>query len=248
MPVPATPSLALRLREATRALHREVERAGVMRHLLRGQLSRAAYCHLLRNLHALYSSLETELQTAAQAHPVLRELVPQLMRRVPALEQDLLHLQGPGWRHDLPLTHAAQAYVQRLQALGQRQPLLLAAHAYVRYLGDLNGGQMLAGLVARQLQLPPGQGVAFYSFGPGALVDGLKQSFRDGLARVEAECAMVNTPETAHPAAADSATSNECCADDLVHEACSAFVRHRDLFEELDAPQNTPPEPAVASG
>ena len=49
----ALPTLALQLRTDTRALLTEVERTGVMRLLLRGQLDRAGYCALLRNLHAV---------------------------------------------------------------------------------------------------------------------------------------------------------------------------------------------------
>ena len=49
----ALPTLALQLRTDTRALHTEVERTGVMRLLLRGQLDRAGYCALLRTLHAV---------------------------------------------------------------------------------------------------------------------------------------------------------------------------------------------------
>ena len=56
--MPIAPPLTTRLREATRLLHTEVERAGVMRLLLRGQLDRVGYCMLLRNLHAIYAALE----------------------------------------------------------------------------------------------------------------------------------------------------------------------------------------------
>lgn len=40
----------------------------------------------------------------------------------------------------------AGLYVTRLTALIHKEPLLLLAHAYVRYLGDLSGGQMLLGV------------------------------------------------------------------------------------------------------
>ena len=127
-----------------------------------------------------------------------------------------------------PLTQAAQAYVQRLQALGREQPLLLAAHAYVRYLGDLNGGQMLSARVARQLQLAPGQGLAFYDFGPGVPVDVLQQTFRQCLLRV---------PDAALPQSPGATPARAQLEIDVVQEACSAFLRHRALFEELDAPR-----------
>ena len=52
------PPLATALREGTAELHREAERAGILRELLRGRVTRGEYCALLRNLHALYVTLE----------------------------------------------------------------------------------------------------------------------------------------------------------------------------------------------
>ena len=211
------PALGPRLREATRVLHTEVERAGVMRRLLRGQLDAAGYCLLLRNLHAVYEVLEAALQLSTT--PALQQLVPPVLWRAPALQQDLLVLHGSAWRDDLPLAPAALAYVQRLHDLAhgeeQGQPQLLAAHAYVRYLGDLNGGQMLARLVAPALQLHgvQGQGLAFYSFAGALSVIDLQTAFRQAL---------------------DLQASSEDQMQVMVLEACSAFERHRELFEQLD--------------
>lgn len=206
--------LAARLRAATKPLHQAVERAGVMRSLLRGQLPRSGYLALLRNLHALYQALEPALARHA-GHPTLQPLHQPLLARSAALAQDLLVLHGPGWAHELPLQPAAQDYAAHLQQLAASRPGLLGAHAYVRYLGDLSGGQMLAGIVARSLQLPPGEGVSFYDFGPPAQVAALAAALRQGLdliARDEPEAAA------------------------LVDEACAAFERHRQLFEQLEQP------------
>ena len=50
-----------------------------------------------------------------------------------------------------PLARATQQYVERLGEISAADPGLLVAHAYVRYLGDLNGGQALRRVVARSL-------------------------------------------------------------------------------------------------
>lgn len=209
-----TVPLAERLRTATRELHRAVERAGLMPALLRGQLPRAGYLALLRNLHALYEALEAGLDGHA-AHPQLAPLRLPGLARAGALAADLDVLHGPGWAQALPLCAAAGAYAERLRTLGERQPALLAAHAYVRYLGDLNGGQVLARLVGQGLRLAPGQGVAFYDFGPADQVAARARAFRAGLDRI---------------------APDEAAADAIVEEACAAFVRHRELFEQLEQP------------
>ena len=207
-------ALGQRLRDATRTLHAEVERAGLMRHLLRGPLQRADYIGLLRNLHALYDALEQALARHAR-HPRLAVLPLAALVRRDALAADLLQLQGPGWSR-LPLAPAAHQYVQHLRALADQQPLALAAHAYVRYLGDLNGGQVLARVVAERLGLAPGEAVRFYDFGPAAEVMRLTDDFRAGLERL---------------------AEDEAQAEGVVQEACSAFQRHKLLFEQL-APQS----------
>ena len=209
-----TVPLAARLRVATKDLHHAVERAGVMRSLLRGQLPRAGYLALLRNLHAIYAALEAALDRHA-THPQLQPLHQPRLSRAASLAHDLQALHGPGWADACPLLPAAQAYAAHLQQLADSQPGLLAAHAYVRYLGDLSGGQMLATIVARALQLAPAEAVAFYDFGPPEQVADLARALRQGL---------------------DHIARDEPEADALVAEACAAFERHRQLFEELDRP------------
>lgn len=200
-----SPDLAARLRSATRSLHAEVERTGVMADLLAGRLERAGYAALLRNLHALYAALEPALEGF--------ELLPvPPLARAPRLAQDLEVLHGAGWSDALPLAPAAAEYAARLQALGERQAPELAAHAYVRYLGDLHGGQVLSRLVARRFELQGEAGTRFYDFGDEARVQQLRDGLRGALAALR----------PGEPAAAA-----------IVEEACWAFRQHARLFREL---------------
>ncbi len=192
-------------------LHTEVERAGVMRLFLRGQLGRADYCRLLRNLHAIYVELEAGFALCA-SYPGLNALHCGPLFRSDALREDLNFLHGADWADAIPLTASAIKYVEHLNKLVLTVPLMLGAHAYVRYLGDLSGGQMLAHIVAKSLNLQPNQGVNFYCFGSVEVVAKLTTEFRAGL---------------------DLMADDEANAQALVDEACSAFVRHRTLFEEL---------------
>ena len=206
--MPIDPPLTIRLREATRTLHTEVERAGVMRLLLRGQLDRVGYCALLRNLHAVYAALEAGVRQYNQ-HAGLARLRCASMFRADSLADDLKVLHGPNWATDIVLVSAAVSYAQHLNET--TEPLMFAAHAYVRYLGDLSGGQMLARIVANSLCLAPNQGVSFYDFGSAENVKRLAQEFRAGL----------------------DLLADEESAQTVVDEACAAFARHRDLFEQL---------------
>ena len=87
----STLQLATRLREETQSLHRVAERSGVMRDLLHGRLDQRDYCLMLRNLHAIYETLESALDrhAATACNEVLRNaararLVPLQVPRTPA--------------------------------------------------------------------------------------------------------------------------------------------------------------------
>jgi heme oxygenase len=133
------------------------------------------------------------------------------LARVDAIEDDLLLLCGARWQQ-LEIGRGTCAYVRRLKELDATRPGLLLAHAYVRYLGDLSGGQMLGRIVARSLDLPEGHGVSFYGFGAAAQASVLARAFREGLGRIELDTAQ---------------------ADAVVREASWSFRMHRFLFLEL---------------
>lgn len=202
--------LAARLKDETRHLHAVAERSGVMADLLQGRLSLGGYCALLRNLQAIYAALEAGLDS----HPTDARLWHPQLRRRHALAQDLARLDAAARWGDAPLTQATVSYVARLAELAQTQPVLLLAHAYLRYLGDLHGGQLLARLVRQRFGLEGPAGTAFYAFGDAAQVEVLKRDFRAGLD------ALALTP----PQAAA-----------FVAEACEAFRRHQRLFDQLQA-------------
>jgi heme oxygenase len=205
-------SLSLRLKDATRELHRDAENAGGMSALLRGRVDRAQYCLLLRNLHALYAALEAALDRRA-AMPLVAPVRRPLLYRTAALAADLRVLHGARWS-ELPVTAAMRSYVARLEEIAREQPPLLAAHAYVRYMGDLSGGQILRDVVRRALDLQDGAGLAFYTFAGGNGRE-IKEAFR---------------------AALDALPLDDALALEIVAEARDAFARHVALFEELHRP------------
>lgn len=210
-PVP----LSARLKGATRELHAAAERSGVMLALLRGRIEWPAYLSLLRNLRALYAALEAGLDQLPAGAAGTGLWRPEL-RRLPALDQDLAHWHAVAASPEAsplpPLVPATQAYTTRLQALAAEAPGLLPAHAYVRYLGDLYGGQVLSRLVRQQFNLPEGPGTSFYEFGEAGQVEQLRADFRSALDAL---------PLTAPQAAA------------FIEEACQGFRLHGQMFEQI---------------
>ncbi len=219
------PSLAERLKAETHSLHRAAERSTFMGVLLRGRMERPAYCDLLRNLHAVYAALEPALARHAH-HPAIAPVLLPGLGRAPALADDLRVLHGDSWAEDFGLQPASTRYVNRLHAIDTAQPGLLLAHAYVRYLGDLSGGQLLRRIVADSLRPPAGSGIAFYQFGGPAATLALTQAFRAGLEKIVVDAAGV---------------------DALVAEARLAFELHRSLFDELAHAHRLADDPRAAA-
>lgn len=130
--------------------------------LLRGQASRDAYVRLLAALHAIYAALEQALE-AHRGHPVLDPLASPAFARRAALEFDLVATLGANWRELAPTHPLAYAYAEHLHAMAATAPERLVAHAWLRYLGDLNGGQVLARLV-RGARTTSSVATSFYEF------------------------------------------------------------------------------------
>lgn len=152
---PAAPGLADRLKHATARLHREAERSGFINDLLARRATRARYVLFLRNLLPVYEALEAALQSHAERHGPLQVLANPALYRSAAIVADLAQLQGPDWASTVALLDAGSAYAARVAAAaGRGDGVALAGHAYVRYLGDLNGGQILARRLSLDLHVP----------------------------------------------------------------------------------------------
>lgn len=105
--------------------------------------------------------------------------------------------------------------------------LRLVAHAYVRYLGDFSGGQVIKRVVAKSYNLEDGQGTSFLDFVGLAGAAGkhhamsvdvkkLKEWFKDGM---------------------DTGVTDSAEKKAVVEEAILAFAYNQGLFGLLKAPE-----------
>jgi heme oxygenase len=179
--------LADLLRERTRAAHTQAERSGIVQDLLRGQATRGGYALYLRNLLPAYAALERAIEHR-RADPAIAPLAIPAVYRMQAIEADLTALHGPGWQRALPLLPEGAAYADRIARVAQEEPARLIAHAYTRYLGDLNGGQVLKALLARTLGLGPAA-LAFHEFPSAGDLAALRLDLRAAIDRAGREAA-----------------------------------------------------------
>ncbi|MEU8968745.1 biliverdin-producing heme oxygenase [Streptomyces monashensis] len=171
-------SFSALIRTASHEQHLAAETSTFMSDLLGGRLGVAAYGRYTEQLWFVYEALERGAGLLA-ADPVAGPFIRPELLRLPALERDLAHLRGPGWRAALSALPATRAYADRVRTCAERWPGGYVAHHYTRYLGDLSGGQVIRDRAEKTWGLTKkGDGVRFYVFEGVANPAEFKRSYR----------------------------------------------------------------------
>jgi heme oxygenase (biliverdin-producing, ferredoxin) len=208
--------LSTRLREGTQHSHTAAENTAFMKCFTKGVVEKEPLRKLLADLYFIYNALEHALQRHA-SHPIVGALYFPELNRVENLARDLDFYYGKSWQMDITPSPAARVYCDRLQQLADTDPVLLIAHAYTRYMGDLSGGQSLKHIIRSALNLPSDRGTDFYEF--------------DQISTPEARRAF----KERYRQALDSLVLDEATVARIVAEANDAFTLNRDVMHELEA-------------
>lgn len=154
------------LRDSTNQRHRQVEALPVIQDLLHGRMTPPQYVRYLAELAEIYQTLE---HLADEIDLLIG--MPDI-HRTGYIREDIRELEpGLGWN----ITGATRRYLGYLQVLRQERPEMLLAHVYVRHMGDLYGGKLLA----RQV---PGAGRAYQFQDRPALIREFNRRLRPDLA------------------------------------------------------------------
>lgn len=207
--------LANSLREGTKHSHTAAENTAYMKCFLKGIVEREPFRKLLANLYLVYSTLEDSLRRY-QEHPVVGAMYFPELNRKANLEKDLAYYYGENWREQIAPLPAGQVYVDRLQEIANTDPVLLVAHSYTRYMGDLSGGQALKNIIRSALNLPPDQGTGLHEFEQIPTVEAkreFKEKYRQAL---------------------NSLLIDEATIERIVEEANYAFQLNRDVMHDLE--------------
>ncbi|AYY15340.1 biliverdin-producing heme oxygenase [Actinobacteria bacterium YIM 96077] len=155
------PPFSQALRERSREVHRQAERSAFVTALMNGQLDRSGYALLASQHLFIYDALESVAEHLRHTHTA-GPFITDRLRRLPSLQADLDVLLGPGWPQRIAPLPATQRYVERIyQTIDW--PGGYVAHHYIRYLGDLSGGQAIRAVLARSYGID-GDGASFYRF------------------------------------------------------------------------------------
>jgi len=136
------------LREVTLKKHQAVESLPFVQYLLKGNITQEHYVIYLAEMLAIYQALE---QLATEIG--LLDNLPELPR-AEKMQHDLDEL-APAYETDLsPSTYRYLDYISELAKSDRADQLF--AHIYVRHLGDMYGGKIIA-------RMSPGEG-RWYQF------------------------------------------------------------------------------------
>ena len=120
----------------TKEKHRQVESHPFVQYLLTGDIKPEHYALFLQQMYVVYSSIEY----FAEMSLILNDM--QSIKRAESIRQDIIELGYDVNNKPLPAT---EKYRQRIVDLyyGDMKRLILA-HVYVRHMGDLYGGKVIA--------------------------------------------------------------------------------------------------------
>ncbi|TQF68427.1 biliverdin-producing heme oxygenase [Rhodococcus spelaei] len=210
------PGLAERIRTETDAAHRQTEQSRFVGDLLAGKLTPAGHAALLGQTYLVYLALE-EAGRAQAEHPVAAPFIDDELLRTEALEADLEFLLGADWRSQVTALPATTRYIERLNEIAFDWPAGFVAHHYIRYMGDLSGGQIIRRMLERAY---------------GYTTDGLRFYIFDQIEKPKLY-------KDAYRAKLDAAPLSDEDQHRLIDEVKLAYQLNGDLFADLEADIDT---------
>ena len=203
-------SLALALKEGTKESHSAAENTKFVASFLRGVVDYEEYRKLLTNFYYVYDTMEQRIRETED--PMVLAIRSEDLERKEAIERDLEYYYGPDWKEKQEPSEACNKYCHRLNEVAEKDPYLLVAHHYTRYIGDLSGGKILKEITARVLNPPQGKGLDFYEFPSIPNAKEFKNNYRAVLDNLDCDEQQINA---------------------LITEANYAFRLNMYMFDEI---------------
>ena len=202
--------LAIRLKEGTKESHSAAENTKFVASFLRGVVDYEEYRKLLTNFYYVYDTMEQRIRETED--PMVQAIKSEDLERKEAIERDLEYYYGADWKEKQIPSEACNTYCHRINEIAEKDPYLLVAHHYTRYIGDLSGGKILKEITARVLKPPAGKGLDFYEFPSIPNAKLFKQNYRAVLDNLGTDSSQENA---------------------LITEANYAFRLNMYMFDEI---------------
>ncbi|KAI7868706.1 hypothetical protein BDF14DRAFT_1966195 [Spinellus fusiger] len=236
------PQLAGAMREGTKAIHRAAEQSVFTKKFIKGDITIDEYGRYIQCLYYVYSAMEELLDKYKDCPEVKAVHFPKELNRTHVLRNgnldykkkqrksqiqsflDIEHYYGKERLAQLTdiknMTPAVKEYVDSMVVACKLNPALMIAYSYTRYLGDLSGGQILAGRLKKHVLgldekdslWDSTKGVEFYYFDNIGNQNEFKATYRDCL---------------------DSVKVTQKVKDLIVEESLKCFALNIAVFDEI---------------
>lgn len=142
-------NLMLEIRDKTNTLHKATENSGFTQRLLNKKANVASYTEYIYNLSFVYEAIEKTLNKYTDVAEVKPFVTPEIYR-TESIRRDVKALSD---NKDLKILPSTLAYVDRINTITEKNPKLIIAHAYTRFLADLFGGRMFYSILKEHYNL-----------------------------------------------------------------------------------------------
>lgn len=142
-------NLMLEIRDKTNTLHKATENSGFTQRLLNKKANVESYADYIYNLSFVYEAIEKNLNNYSDVPEVKPFVTPEIYR-TESIRRDVKALIN---NKDLKILPSTLAYVDRINTIAEKNPKLIIAHAYTRFLADLFGGRMFYSILKEHYKL-----------------------------------------------------------------------------------------------
>lgn len=202
-------NLMIEVRNKSNTLHKATENTGFTKRLLNKEATVESYAEYIYNLYYVYKAIENNLDELKDVEVVTPFVTTELYRSE-LIKEDLKNISSNKLFEPLSSTIA---YVDRINYACEKNPKLIIAHAYTRFLADLFGGRIFYTLLKDHYNIN-NDSLNYYSY----------KDFEDIKAYVMNYHNMLNTLNL---------TDEE--KEEFIIEICNSYIYNMAISNELDA-------------
>ncbi|MGG7058590.1 heme oxygenase (biliverdin-producing) [Clostridium nigeriense] len=199
----------IEIKNRSNVLHKAAENSGFNQRLLNKNASVESYTEYIYNLCYVYEAIENNLNKYKNIEDVKPFVTPEIYRSE-LIKKDVNALSN---NNKIEVLSSTLAYVDRINSISEKNPKLLIAHAYTRFLADLFGGRIFYSLLKDH-----------YQIGDEALNYYVYEDLKDIKAYVMNYHSMLN-----------NLSFNETEKEEFVLEVCNSYIYNIGISNELNS-------------